>query len=1059
MKRLIALLIVLYVTDAACAQREHGFVNTRPSGQPYLSPEESIKRMKVPPGWEVKLFAAEPDVINPIAFTIDERGRVWVVECYEYPSRTPQGKMPRDRIVILEDTDGDGKSDKRTVWAEGKNFPTRFDLASGIEVGHGGVFLGAPPYLWFLQDTDNDGKCDKYEILLKGFGSQDTHETLNTFTWGPDGWLYGLHGVFTHSEVSNPSPPAPLPEAKPLSPNPSPRSGERGEKQKKADASSPPSLLGKGVGGLGESVKINAGVWRYHPRSRKFEVFAEGTSNPWGMDFDQHGNCFLCCCVIPHLFHIVPGGIYIRQAGVGFNPYAYGELKEICDHTHHKESGWAHAGLLIMQGKHVPEEYQNSVLMGSIHGCSIKRDVLRRNGSTFIAGHAEDFLVSGDKNFRPINLRWGPDGSIYVIDWHDQNPCHQAQPDSWDKERGRVYRIQRTDTKTKPLTWLRDAGDVADEDLLDVLLKMSTDEKKSPWWFRTALRLEAQRYGKATAPGKREPLKINKWDYKTGLYRSVVAEGELRTIWRTNASSDFDEREVFFDKAFEAAWLRNQNPRFRVWTVRLLGESVDLSDKALERLTAFAGKENAPEVRVQLASSAQRFGAKHDTLPLLHNLMLHKEDATDPVIPLMIWLAYEPPLARTRGVDTPRSAEEMDWLKENAPGNPLITDHIIPRVMRRLLATRKEADLFACVQFLQDVKDKNVRLNALRGLAEGLKGLTIEPPANWNTVYAELQVDSDAEIKRLANQLAVNFRDAKAVNRALDVARDVKRSSAERAEAVRSLALLKPPAALYLFMSFIKQEPDLAVRVEAARGMAGFIQQGHAREILNHWKTYPREVRLELVTVIRSRKDTAVQLLEAVGKNEVPRTDLTDNTILAIRNFNDAKLNQLIEKVWGRYRQTPEELEKLIAKLRTFVKDKPGDAAKGKLVFEKNCLQCHRFGGQGHEVGPELDGADRGLDYLLANILDPNRVIGQPYYQRVIDKKDGTLVVGLLHAEDGRTVTLKRENAVLEVIPKSDIHEMKTVEKSLMPEGLGNNITAEEFRDLVRYLIREESKK
>jgi putative membrane-bound dehydrogenase-like protein len=198
-KWLSALAVLLCLPlPASLGQSEYGFVNTRPSGQPYLSPEESVKRMRVPPGWEVKVFAAEPDIINPISFTVDERGRLWVVECYEYPKRTPPGKKPRDRIKVLEDTTGSGRADKVTVWAEGKELP-RFDLASGIEVGYGGVFLGAAPYLFFLQDTTGTGHCDKQEVLLRGFGSQDTHEVLNTLQWGPDGLLYGLHGIFTHS--------------------------------------------------------------------------------------------------------------------------------------------------------------------------------------------------------------------------------------------------------------------------------------------------------------------------------------------------------------------------------------------------------------------------------------------------------------------------------------------------------------------------------------------------------------------------------------------------------------------------------------------------------------------------------------------------------------------------------------------------------------------------------------------------------------------------------------------------------------------------------------------
>src|SRR5262245_41027248 len=403
--RLVALsLVCAGFTSHAHAQREFGFVNTKPSGQPYLTPDESLKRFKVPAGWEVKLVAAEPDVINPIAFTFDERGRIWVLECFEYPKRTPKGQKPRDRIKIIEENPG-GRP-KVTVWAEGKDLPIGWDLATGLEVGHGGVFLGAPPYLFFIKDEN--GKAGKQEVLLKGFGSHDTHETLNTFQWGPDSKLYGLHGVFTHSEVMPAEPEA--------------------------------SARGRGV-------KMNAAVWRYDVRDKKFDIFAEGTSNPWGMDFDSRGNVFLACCVIPHLFHMVPGGTYKRQAGSSFNPYAYGLLNEICDHTHHKESGWAHAGLLVMEGDHVPTAYQGSSLLGSTHGCCTRRDLLRPNASSFTASCEPEFLTSGDKNFRPINLRWGPDGSIYVIDWHDQNPCHQAPPDAWDYTHGRIYKIQPTGTK------------------------------------------------------------------------------------------------------------------------------------------------------------------------------------------------------------------------------------------------------------------------------------------------------------------------------------------------------------------------------------------------------------------------------------------------------------------------------------------------------------------------------------------------------------------------------------------------------------------------------------
>ena len=224
--------------------------------------------MTLPEGFEVRIFAGEPQVVNPVAMTWDERGRLWVVELYEYPLGAPAGTKPRDHIKILEDTDNDGRADKVTVFADGLN------LATGILMGYGGVYVGQAPHLYFMEDTNGDDVADKKTIVKTGFGLEDRHELLNGFTWGPDGWLYMTHGVFTHSKVKDPNDPD------------------------------------------DDGVTLTAAVARFHPRTKKFEIFADGTSNPWGVDFDRAGNAFVSACVIDHLFHMAPGGIYQRQAGI-----------------------------------------------------------------------------------------------------------------------------------------------------------------------------------------------------------------------------------------------------------------------------------------------------------------------------------------------------------------------------------------------------------------------------------------------------------------------------------------------------------------------------------------------------------------------------------------------------------------------------------------------------------------------------------------------------------------------------------------------------------------------
>ena len=995
-----------------CAQKEFGFDNRKGSGQPYLKPAETVAKFKVADEFEVKLFAGEPDCINPVAFTIDEKGRIWVVECFEYPKRTPPGKAPRDRIVILEDTDGDGVCDKRTVFAEGKDFPVpeerkkanlgAFDLCTGIEVGHGGVFVGAAPYLYFIENKND--KPGKFEILLKGFGSQDTHETLNTFQWGPDGWLYGLHGIFTNSAV-------------------------------------------KPAGQLdGPEARINGGIWRYHPKLTKFEIFAEGTSNPWGMDWrNTDGQFILACCVIPHLYHIVPGGIYKRQAGASFNPHVYGYLNEICDHTFHKESGWAHAGLISLDVPHMPKRFQNSVIFGSIHGCSIKQNVLKPNGSTYTASRGDDFLVSGDKNVRPINMKWGPAGDIYLIDWHDQNPCHQTKPDDWDYERGRVYRIQLKGTKTKKV---EDLGKKKEKELIALV-----EGSDNPWERRTALRLLCQGAAKEV--------------------RDLTLEADdLEMFWKFLAFQSQldagDERKKLPDLILKRGKLPPLPHTISVltgWAMRMNSEHPNLVNDIVGVLARAAGEESAT-VRREVASAALRLADKHDVTPILRALMARKEDAKDPVIPQLVWLAYEKVVAkasrerkekgRPPAAEAPVSSvqEELAWLVTESPKNEFVRDAIVPKVMRRLVATGNSVDLKLCVEFVAKLKDAASREKALEGLSVALAGQSVNAPDAWAALQAEIAKDNNPKLTALANKIAVSFRDPAALKRAIGTLLSTKFTEEQRAEAARQLAALKVPEAVPVLLSALTADKSELVRAEVVRALAAYDHPKIVPALLDNWKDFPKALRPEVVNTLATRKEWAKALLQAMADKKLDRAEVTDNVITRIQAFNDKELNASIEKVWGRTRTTPAELAKLIDKTRDSLYEAPASFERGKKVFETNCAKCHKFDGKGAEVGPALDGAGRDIEYILGNVLDPNRVIGAPYFVRTARLLDDTVFSGVLAEEDDTFITLKLENAVLKKIKKADLAEpVRVAEKSLMPEGLGYNMTAQDFRDLVRYLM------
>ena len=738
------------------------------------------------------------------------------------------------------------------------------------------------------------------------------------------------------------------------------------------------------------------------------------------------GQFILCCCVIPHLFHIVPGGIYKRQAGASYNPYVYSYINEICDHTFHKESGWAHAGLISLDVPHMPEKYRNSVIFGSIHGCSIKQNILKPNGSTYTATRGDDFLQSGDKNFRPINLRWGPLGDIYVIDWHDQNPCHQAAADSWDYEHGRIYRIQLKGTKPKKA---EDLG----KKTMSQLQKLTGNA--DPYISRTALRLLSERPDHS----------LSKGDGEVGKNPFVEFAGiEARGF----PQAGYGLQEEFY----------NNRPNQRGFAVRIVAERYPKIEYWLGLFTKLAAKESDPFVRRELASTAIRFADIFEVRPLVHALLKHREDARDPVIPHLLWIAYEkilakglrePPGTKTSAVDA-----EFYWLALDAPDNALVREHIVPKVMRRLVATGKAEDLKRCIDFIVKVKDAPSREKALEGLVVALAGQTVTAPESWSNLQSELVASGDARLVALANKLAVSFRDPAAIKRAFETATDLKRPVEARVEAVRQIALFKEKGSETLLLAMVKGDPVAAVRTEAARSLAAFDQSFIPLSLLGDWPKFSKELRAEVVNTLSTRKEWARDLLKAMAAKTIDRTDATDNVILRIQAFNDRDLNKLIETAWGRTRPTPADLNALIDKTRASLYAAPASFERGRKVFETNCAKCHKFEGKGAEVGPPLEGAARDIEYILVNVLDPNRVVGAPYFVRTARLLNDTVFQGVLAEEDDKTITLKLENGVLKKIKKEDLNgPVQVSEKSMMPEGLGYNMTAQDFRDLVRYLM------
>lgn len=460
----------------------------------------------------------------------------------------------------------------------------------------------------------------------------------------------------------------------------------------------------------------------------------------------------------------------------------------------------------------------------------------------------------------------------------------------------------------------------------------------------------------------------------------------------------------------------------------------------------------AAVVRRELASAAVRLADTHDVTPLVRVLMSRTEDANDPLIPHLTWLAYEKVLTK-KAAENP-AKDELAWLAKQAPDNQFVRDQIVPKVMRRLVATGRPADLALCVQFLADVTDAHTREKAMDGLAVALQDQMVDAPPAWAAVQANVREGNDPRLVRLADKLAVNFRDPAALKRAHAAVHDDSLPADRRAEALRQVVQMRHPDALPLVRSLLRTAPDLRLRVEAARLLATFDTPAFGAEAVRDWKTLPKEVRGELVNSLASRKPWAKALLEGMKAGVVDQAEVTNNTITRIQAFRDQELNRLIETAWGRTRPTPKELDELIAKVRGELTAGSGSFARGKQVFANQCAKCHKFDGTGADVGPPLDGAGRDIEYILANVIDPNRVIGAPYFLRIATTADGRVEQGVLAAEDDQSITLKVEQGVLKRIAKADLDgPVKVVEKSMMPEGLTAGMSVQDFRDLVRYVM------
>jgi putative membrane-bound dehydrogenase-like protein len=969
--------------------------------------------MTVPPGFRVQLAAGEPLVHQPVAMCFDHRGRVWVAEAHTYPRRAANGEG-KDRIRIFADENGDGVFDTAKTFIEGLN------LVSGLEVGFGGVFIGAAPYLMFIPDADQNDVPDTQipkagpfaaipqqnlafpndvppgaVVLRDGFGWQDTHETLNAFIWGPDGWLYGCHGVFTHSKVGRPG---------------------------TIDANRLP---------------LNAAVWRYHPVRDEFEAFMNGTSNPWGVDFNDRGQAFITACVIPHLWHVIQGARYQRQGGQHFNPHTYEDIKTIADHAHYAGNigdhawwghepkaagatldaggGHAHCGAMVYLGDNWPAEYRNRIYFNNIHGNRINCDVLEpvAGTSAWVGHHGRDLLLANDHYYRGINLRYGPDGTVYLIDWYDKNACHRTNPEIWDRTSGRIYRI----SWGQPQTVAVDAATWNDTELF------AAHEHTNEWHSRTARRILMHRGCSPELAAKLQTAALD-------TTRSIPVR--LRCLWTLHATRGLSED-------LTRTLLHDPDEYLRAWTIQLELEDQQLSPALLKTLESLATSDNSAVVRLYLSSALQRLPV-NSRAGIAAALANHAEDNSDHNLPLMIWYGVEPLAA----------ADPEAALRIAATSK-------IEKVRRFIIrrAATETGSLPAVITALGTTTEPEQQLLMLQEITAAFEGrVDIPMPEPWKQTYENLQSSNQQAVRDAADQLAVLFGD----QRVFSVMRKLlENNAAELPRRQAALAVLVKgqdrQAADVLLSESVLLQPEL--QASAVRALAALGNENTPTVLLKLYTKLAAPVRLDAVSTLVSRPAWARELLAAIAAGSISSKDLHAFHVRQVLAFNNADLNAQLRQHWGEIRESSADRRAQQDALKKQLGPRvlaQASLGNGRRVFSKTCQNCHRLFGTGGEIGPDLTGSNRAnLDYILENMLDPSAVVGRDYQVTVLALNDGRVVQGMLKKETDSALTLQTLNDLV-VVPKSEIEERSLSNTSMMPERQLDSLSRDEIRDLVAYL-------
>ncbi len=1003
--------------------------------QPVVPPDKALATFTVPDDLKLELVLSEPEIKQPLFMIWDERGRLWVVQYLQYPypaglkmlSRDtfwravydkvppppPHGEPGLDKITIHEDTDGDGMLDKHSTFLDGLN------ISTSLALDRDGVWVMNPPYLLYYADKNHDDLPDgDPEVHLQGFGLEDTHSVANSLRWGPDGWLYGCQGSTTSSAVMR------------------------------------PGIDKLPVHSMGQL------IWRYHPSTRRFEIFSEGGGNSFGCEIDSEGRVFS-----GHNggdtrgFHYTQGGYYqkgFNKHGPLSNPYSYGYFAAM---KHAAVPRFTH-NFVIYAGAALPEKY-NGHLFGvePLQGRVVEAD-LTTDRSSFQTKDLGYTITSTDKRFRPVEIKCGPDGAIYVADMYEPQIAHRQHFQGIiDKDNGRIYRlVAKNASPRKP----NDFGKLKTQELIDVL--------KSPNKFdrQTALRLIGQRRDRAVLPQLKKNIEAG-----TGQF-------PLECLWAIYQLGGLDE-------PLAQTLLSHKEPLIREWAARLIGDmpldyaaQANLAGRITKpgprqvqddhliahrfaetrvlpataiRLAEVAKTETYVRVRSQLASTAKRLPADQ-ALPLIDSLLTHNEDAEDIHIPLLLWWAIESKASKSGGAIVALLKDPDVWKR------PLVEKHLLSRLMQRFAQASSRNDLLVSAELLAKAPTPEHKKELLKGFEAAFKGRPLSGLPD--ELVSQITAAGGGSLA-----LKVRQKDAAAIDEALKTVAvepptqtDPKQKDAaeetktRRVELVQTLGEVQPAGSSAVLLGLAKTSADSDVRSAALTALLGFKDDAIGGEVVSVFANLPPDVQSVALTLLTSRPVWARQFVETIDAGSLKADVIPMDVVRKLTFLKDTRLAELVKKHWPKLEgASTAEMQEQIAKFAPMAKSEGGVPFEGKKIFMQSCGKCHLLFGEGGRIGPDLTAFKRDdVQHILTNVINPSAEVREGFESIVVVTTDGRTVTGFRADQDARVLVVRGIDGQNITISRDDIEEIVPQKKSLMPEGLLNNLTEEQVRNLFTYL-------